>query len=292
MYISQIKVGFLAIIGYWEKIDRLLSSDNVNMLKYSLKTLTFLWYASISAIIVLGWTQREQRYLVAESGIGYWFGILGGILMLILLLYPLRKRISHWKYVGSVKAWFRLHMFFGIMGPVLIIFHSGFRLGSLNGQVAFFSMLLVAISGLIGRYFYQRIHHGLYGEKIGFMELYQADENWEAKLSKGSELEPEILEELHTIEHSLANQHTGMNRSFWFYLKTQSRVNHLRKLIRKKMKPSKNRKQLFIRISSLRKITKLGQNEILFSYWHVFHFPFFIILIFASIFHVIVVHFY
>jgi hypothetical protein len=262
------------------------------MLKTTLNSLTFIWYIFITILIILGWNQRDQRYLVAESGIGYWFGILGGLLMLILLIYPLRKRISHWRFIGSIKLWFRLHMFFGIMGPVLIIFHSGFRLASLNGKVAFSCMLLVAFSGLIGRYFYRRIHHGLYGKKVSFKELYHIDEDWEKKFTDLNELEPKYIGKLYAIEQSLVNKHSAINRSLWFFITTKSKLNRLRREIRKNMPASKNRKEILTRLSSLKKIPNLGVNEILFSYWHIFHFPFFLLMIMSGIFHVFVVHFY
>ena len=212
--------------------------------------------------------------------------------MLILLVYPLRKRISHWRFVGSIKSWFRLHMFFGVMGPVLIIFHSGFRLGSLNGKVAFFCMLLVAFSGLVGRYFYRRIHHGLYGKKIHFTELYHSEEGWEKKFTDLNKLDPKFIGKLYAIEQSLVNKHSGVNRSLWFLVVAQSKLARLSREIRKQMPSSKNRKKLLIRLSNLNKIANLGANEILFSYWHIFHFPFFILMIMSGIFHVFVVHFY
>ena len=178
--------------------------------------LTLSWYGFVVVVVMLGWTLREQRYLVAEAGIGYWLGIFGGVMMLMLLVYPLRKRRPQWHFLGSVKFWFRFHMLLGVVGPVLIIFHSGYRLGSLNGQVAFFSMLIVAISGLIGRYLYRSIHHGLYGEKIRFEELYQ-----EIKISKkpGTTRKgaTEISESIGKLQSDLTNRHTAINRSFWFY---------------------------------------------------------------------------
>jgi len=131
------------------------------VLRFALNTLTLLWYLSVFVIIYAGWIMSEQRYLVAESGIGYWLGIIGGSMMLLLLVYPLRKKNPKWRFLGSIKFWFRFHMVLGVVGPVLVIFHSGYHLGSLNGSVAFISMLIVASSGLIGRYLYRRIHHGL-----------------------------------------------------------------------------------------------------------------------------------
>ncbi len=54
--------------------------------RIALNTLTLLWYASAAVLIIGGWLVRDQRYLVAESGIGYWLGILGGSLMLLMLV--------------------------------------------------------------------------------------------------------------------------------------------------------------------------------------------------------------
>ncbi|MCP4077268.1 MAG: transcriptional regulator [Gammaproteobacteria bacterium] len=244
------------------------------------------------AIIYAGWVVADQRYLVAESGIGYWLGILGGLMMLLLLVYPVRKRKPRWKYAGSIKFWFRFHMFLGIAGPVLIILHSGYRLGSLNGSVAFFSMLIVASSGLIGRYLYRRIHHGLYGEKIQFEELYHQNEDWQQMVASLTEIHPEITDELSLLEQKLVNRHTGMNRSLWFFMSMNWKLNKLRRRTRKLLKKFDDSKKLVGRLLKLKSICKLGINEILFSYWHILHLPLFIMLVISGFTHVVVVHFY
>ncbi len=262
------------------------------MLKHALNALTLFWYGAILAIIYAGWVVAEQRYLVAESGIGYWLGILGGSMMLLLLVYPVRKRKPRWKYAGSIKFWFRFHMFLGVAGPVLIILHSGYRLGSLNGSVAFFSMLIVAGSGLIGRYLYRRIHHGLYGEKIQFEELYQQNEDCQQLIASLTEKQPEITDDLSQLEQKLVNRHTGINRSLWFYLSMNRGVNRLRRKVRKLLSNKEDSKKLIARLLKLKSICKLGINEILFSYWHILHLPLFIMLVVSGCIHVIVVHFY
>ncbi len=48
--------------------------------------LNMLWYGAVVFVLAIGWMVREQRYLVAESGIGYWLGIIGGLLMVMLLI--------------------------------------------------------------------------------------------------------------------------------------------------------------------------------------------------------------
>ena len=130
-----------------------------------------LFAACVILVLLWGWSERNEYWYTADHGLGYAFGIAGLGLMGLLLLYPLRK---HWKLMSGVmpvRYWFRMHMVFGILGPVLILFHANFRQGSINSSVALYSMLLVAGSGLIGRYVYTQIHRGLYGESIRYSDL-------------------------------------------------------------------------------------------------------------------------
>ncbi len=254
--------------------------------------LTVSWYACLTLAVAAGWALRDKHYLVAETGIGYWLGIFGGTMMLLMLVYPLRKRKPRWIFLGSVKFWFRFHMILGVLGPVLVILHSGFRLGSLNGQVAFFCMIIVSASGLVGRYLYRSIHHGLYGEKIRFDELYHQNEDWGKALDLISQEKPEITSQLRELETQLVNRHTGLNSSYWFYRSRRRRVDQLRRAIRAQIEQSTLRKAMLGRLASLKQICNLGINEIMFSFWHVLHFPLFIMLVLSGITHVTVVHFY
>lgn len=262
------------------------------LVKKLLNSLTLLWYSSVFILIYAGWMTRDQRYIVAESGVGYWIGIIGGSMMLLLLIYPVRKRNPQWRFTGSIKFWFRLHMIFGVVGPLLIIFHSGFRLGSLNGTVAFFSMIIVALSGLVGRYLYRSIHHGLYGEKLRFEELYHNDQDWEKKLSERMKQYPELIEKLQNIEKKLDRRNSDNTRSLTFYLSMRWRLRGLRKAWKKVIVDPRERSSLIRRVWNLRSICNLGINEILFSFWHLLHFPLFILMVFSGITHVVVVHFY
>jgi len=115
------------------------------------RLLSVLFAGLMVGLLLLGWWQRDNSYLVAESGPGYALGIIGGSLMLLLLLYPLRKRIRALHGMLSMKFWFRLHMICGLLGPLAILYHANFGLGSINSAVALACMLLVAGSGLIGR---------------------------------------------------------------------------------------------------------------------------------------------
>jgi hypothetical protein len=283
---------------------------------YLLKITEITWYSAICLLLIAGWISRDQRYIVAESGTGYWFGIIGGSMMLVLLLYPMRKRFRRWAAIGSVKSWFRIHMILGLAGPVIIIFHSGFRLGSFNSSVAFFCMVTVALSGLVGRKLYEGIHHGLYGSKVRFEEFYSGDklasmllrragmdrrQGEDGERSEGerrlrsrraSTDDSSIANEYDEIEEKLTNLHTGMNRSLSFYRSANSRISKLRRQIDRSNLNPKAKKLIYLRLKDLRSICSLGTKEILFSYWHILHLPLFIMLILSGLFHVAAVHLY
>ena len=260
--------------------------------QFLLKLTEITWYFAIALALAAGWAIKDQQYLVAESGVGYWFGIIGGSLMLLLLIYPMRKRFSRWSAIGSVKSWFRIHMIFGLVGPLLIIFHSGYQLGSFNSSVAFFCMLIVAASGLLGRSLYQLIHHGLYGSKVRFEEFYSCDDLPGLLLNGTGDLDLNLADDFSEVEEKLSNLHTGINRSLGFYLGMKSRVGKLHKRVASSDLSRQEKKQVYLRLKDLRSICVLGINEILFSYWHVLHLPLFILLILSGVIHVVVVHLY
>lgn len=165
--------------------------------------LSKLFYLSISFLIYLGWKNKELSNLSPESGAGYWLGIIGGSLMLLLLLYPLRKKVRFLNMFGKIKYWFKLHMLFGVLGPVAILFHANFSLGSTNSNVALFSMIIVASSGLVGRYLYAKIHHGLYGRKAELKELRESLKEAKDKLGSHFKLTATVVKKIKNSERLL-----------------------------------------------------------------------------------------
>ena len=59
----------------------------------------------------------------AGDAIGYNMGSVGGSMMLLLLVYSLRKRLGFMNKAGPVRHYFAFHMFLGVVGPILVIFH-------------------------------------------------------------------------------------------------------------------------------------------------------------------------
>jgi hypothetical protein len=110
-------------------------------------------FVSVCALLYFGWHFPTERYISPKRGVGYALGIVGGSLMLLLLVYSLRKRWSWLRFLGSTPSWFRFHMVLGVLGPLCILYRSEFSTGATNSNVALFCMLTVAGSGLIGRLF-------------------------------------------------------------------------------------------------------------------------------------------
>src|ERR1700730_3546375 len=73
-----------------------------------------------------------------------------------IFLYPLRKRWAWLQKQGNSKHWLDHHVVLGMGAPVCVAFHSSFKFHGLAG-IAFWVMLAVSLSGLIGRYLYAQI---------------------------------------------------------------------------------------------------------------------------------------
>jgi hypothetical protein len=260
----------------------------------------------VTAVVVFGWTRRGDNYLSAETGTGYLLGIIGGSLMLLLLLYPISKRSKFLSRLVPLRYWFGIHMFLGIIGPVMILFHSNFQLGSLNSSFALFSMLLVAVSGLIGRYIYTHIHHGLYGSRISIDELKKEMEDNHTELLQIFTMNEQLRANLDAMEAKVSQSYTGLMKSLAHVIyilynvkRVRIKVSQLLLINNKANNAGKSipRKKLVMRsfkqyTLALRKVAAFKVYERLFSYWHILHLPLFIMMIVTAVVHIFAVHMY
>ena len=274
--------------------------------------LSWLGFSLTTLVIVLGWTGRNERNITAENGLGYTLGIVGALMMLALLIYPMRKRIKSLRALGSTRSWFMAHMLLGIIGPVLILYHSNFSVSSLNSQVALYCTLVVAFSGLIGRYLYAQIHRGLYGKKRTLRSLV-ADmqrslteitisgpviENFQKQLACINDL---VIEPPRNVFHSALRPLLFAVRTRWVYLRMSlrlrqdmARASNCNHALRgaEKNDAAAIRRDLRRHLRQVRRVAHLSFFERLFSLWHILHLPFFFMLVISAIVHVIAVHLY
>src|SRR5438105_2540855 len=271
-----------------------------------------LFFVLVAAVLYLGWNTQTARYISPNRGVGYWLGIIGGSLMLLLLVYSLRKRWTWLSFLGSTPSWFRFHMVLGIAGPVCILYHANFGIGATNSNVALFSMLTVAISGLIGRYIYVHIHHGLYGRKLELGELRTGAEGLR-NLSGSISFLPELVTRIEAVEQRLLK--AGPHLSFLGFAKPPVVAFialgarwQLHRYIRHALHAGARRsavvalehKRLGLtarcyvdrRLAATRRVAGFEGYERLFSLWHALHIPLIFIMVIAAVIHVIAVHVY
>lgn len=116
-----------------------------------------------------------KHELLRPSGtIGIKLGILGTALFCIIFLYALRKVIPWLGRWGTARHWMDFHVIAGLTAPVIIAYHASFKFQGIAG-FAFWIMLAVAMSGIVGRYLYAQIPRSLNAAELSLTEL-QADE--------------------------------------------------------------------------------------------------------------------
>ena len=266
----------------------------------------------VTAFLYLGWHMPTERYITPKRGIGYALGIIGGSLMLLLFLYSARKRLPFLEFLGPAAGWFRFHMVLGVLGPLCILYHANFGLGATNSNIALFAMLTVAGSGLIGRYIYARIHHGLYGSKLSLGELRKGADNLRAASGAFGFL-PELAERLEHVERRLLSSSghvpfIGIARLAGAYLIALHARLQLRAYVRKCLRAAAARSNTIAaerkrlqrtayayidrRLAGTRRVAGFEAYERLFSLWHALHIPLIFMMLIAGTVHVIAVHVY
>lgn len=256
---------------------------------------------AVGAALALGWFYRQQlsAALDPEQDFGYILGIVGGSLMLILLGYPLRKRLKpRSTMVGSVRFWFQLHMFLGLVGPTAILFHARFSSNSFNGTVAMVAMIVVASSGLIGRFLYSRVHRGYSDRKLELRSLKLEMHGLLEELDAGGVVQGAVRQELEQFEAAAITA----GGAFWsgagavLGLGVRSRLVE-RRLGRKLRAAGRGgtarlERTLADFFISLRRAAEFAFFDRLLRLWHLLHLPLFIILVASAILHIVAVHMY
>jgi hypothetical protein len=108
--------------------------------------------------------------LKPSGTIGLRLGISGFIMLAMVYLYPLRKHWARLGRIGRTKNWFDFHVFLGLSAPVLISFHSAFKLHGFAGM-AYWTMLALVGSGIVGRYFYAQIPRNISAAEMSLKEM-------------------------------------------------------------------------------------------------------------------------
>ena len=215
-----------------------------------------------------------HRLLKPSGYLGELFGIGGFVLMLVPIGYALRKRLSALRQAGSMKLWLDVHIFCGIVGPVLVTFHTTFRFNGIVA-VAYWSMVSVVLSGFVGRYLYVRIPRSLRGLELTRAELDARADQISQRIAE-ARLAPVTLARIEAFERTVAPVEGSFIDVFAGEVRLRRALRTLRRQIQGSVPSGLFEEVVGLiaeRASVTRQASLLSITKSAFDVWHVFHMP-------------------
>jgi len=286
-------------MGGPNKVKSQMRLKSLLIILYSISLIVFFYFLITGFGYYLSpYSERphhiDYRTFRPAGQIGHGLGIIGSAMMVLMLTYTLRKRLRRWQKLGALSVWLNIHIYFGIIGPLLVILHTSFKVQGLVA-VSFWSMIVVALSGILGRYLYLQIPRNIEGGELSIKEIDEIRNqdvlNWQA-VYKLTESHLRLLQELiNTQQPSKAGIFSTMfeplRDDLWGARRLKRKIS---KLLAEWNLPSSMKKQLWRSIRQKAKLERrvryLTQMQRLFHYWHVIHKPFAIIMYLIMVIHI------
>ena len=220
----------------------------------------------------------EHQLLRPSGVVGLALGVTGVASMLMTLPYYVRKRWKALARIGTVKQWLEVHIFFGIVGPVLITLHTSFKFNGIV-SVAYWLMMTVWGSGFVGRYLYVRIPKSIRGVELTHAQVGESLARVQQQLL-ARPLPPAIEQELHDFDIAVApgdGRTPGALDLFFGELRVRTRLALLRRHLHAAGVDVAAITALVDlaaeRATLARRLIHLQRTRHLFELWHVFHRP-------------------
>lgn len=211
---------------------------------------------------------------------GHGLGIVGTFLILFgVSIYIARKRYGFMEKQLRLKYLLEFHIFLCSLGPVLVLFHTAFKFGGIV-SIAFWSMVAVVLSGVIGRFIYIQIPRTIEGRALSLQEVQNMRTNLAQVLQDKYKLEPSTIKLFvsFTTETASAEHKPSLGKLKTVLASHQIHKNDKGEIL-----------QLVRRERSLgKRIARLETMKRLFRYWHVAHLPFALIMLVIVVIHIAV----
>jgi Fe-S-cluster-containing hydrogenase component 2 len=228
----------------------------------------------------------------AGTELAVWCGYFGAGLMLIAAIYPMMRRIKAFRWLASNTMWFDFHMMAGTIGPLFILQHSALKLDNWV-SAAFWSMVIVVVSGVIGRYLYTQVPDLLNGRELEELEHQRAFARLRGEYGfAAAEVEAELTS--HREKAERIAEHAGLTRTlFWIImedLRRPSRWLRRRRRLAGTSAPRKVRRELARRAGRMMLIDRrrvlVPRAQLLLHSWKKVHVPFTLIMVAISAVHI------
>lgn len=274
------------------------------------RTAHTLFIGTMSAIVVVvtayltyvGWSyyrlpieerfyHPQHNWFKPSGAYGHGIGILGTFLILFgVVIYIARKRYNFMTKQLRLKYLLEFHIFLCTLGPILILFHTAFKFGGLV-SVAFWSMVAVVASGVIGRFIYIQIPRTVEGRELSLSEVKGMRSQLVEKLKQSVGLDEQLIPLIvGTTDGDIA---VAKSRSFIArYLDERKAVGVIRSSLKAKSMAREEQASIIRMVKEefalSHRIGRLLTMQKLFKYWHVAHLPFALIMLIVLIIHVAV----
>ena len=248
-------------------------------------------------------TPLEERFFSPDhlslkpSGIlGHGLGIIGTLMMIIGVgIYMIRKRYKRLFNLGYLKHWLEFHIFLCSVGPVLVLYHTAFKFGGLV-SVSFWSMVLVVLSGVVGRFIYLQIPRTIEGRELSVQELIEIKEKLAIRVRSVLSEDTSTLTEFERISSADRYKSLKLSTAIGYLHRDFFDIKRVMKLFNKRMKllgiNKIERKELLkagkSELTMARRIAFLRTSQKFFQLWHIFHLPFAITMFVIMVIHVAV----
>ncbi len=219
-----------------------------------------------------------HRLLRPSGAVGLSLGIAGVLAMLLTLPYKVRKRWRRLSRLGTMKGWLEVHIFFGVVGPVLITLHTSLKFNGLI-SAGYWLMMTVWASGFVGRYLFVRIPKTIRGVELSREEIEQQLARARSAVASRP-LTPAVQRELDAFDTAVAHSGAaapGMLDLFFGELRVRVRLWILRRHLTAAVTDVRAVQEVVSlageRAAITRRIAHLQRTRRLFELWHVFHQP-------------------
>ncbi len=239
----------------------------------------------------------QHNYLKPSGLLGHGLGIIGSLMMIIgVLTYMIRKRFRIFFHWGYLKYWLEFHIFLCTMGPLFVLFHTAFKFGGIVA-ISFWSMVVVVLSGFVGRFIYVQIPRTIQGRELDIEELNNAEEELSARLLNEFKIGEELIKKINADSLPDRYKNLSLLQSVSLFIKnfftSKKTSNELKRILIsypgvEKKKINEILKIARAKILLSRKIGMLRTMQKLFNYWHIFHLPFALSMFIIMIIHVVV----
>ena len=221
---------------------------------------------------------------------GHGLGILGTLMILFgVSIYIARKRYNFMAKQLRLKYLLEFHIFLCTLGPILILFHTAFKFGGLV-SVAFWSMVAVVASGVIGRFIYIQIPRTIEGRELSLNEVKGMRTELILLLKERAHLDETMIA---LITGSRTEEEGVHGRSFLERYSTERAVlRRIKSYAKEKGLGKEDRGWILLTVKDefalAHRIDRLLLMQKLFKYWHVAHLPFALIMLIVLVIHVAV----